>query len=528
MELSYVKLVFIIGILLPYTTCLHLKGTWNSEGFFLFLAKFGFQKTTSPDLDRTQGYIFGNITTDSSLSMDLMLVVVDSEYFIEFYTNRTLPRKAACPRMFNKIDTIAFDVDCKPKGQQDFLRRVPCPYNMLCPDEDDPQNVVPGYQFTYKVRDTERPRFWYVSIVACYRETVQEPRCQWRYNRSQHGIVAYDIWMVNGDPSAKHLNPFEHQFSFELHDVFEIHLMAIVLCSLLFLLWLYAFRRQQHTLTKIFTVSFLLEMVGISCSLLDTTIFAFNGWGAEWLGITGTLVRVLSQCLFMLFLLLIAKGWEITTDKLSRNTVLFTLWGIYTVLNIVLFVWNKTEVDIISNFDEWQTYSGYLTLAFRLVIMMWFLWELRQTFRSAVHPDRLNFFQHFGAFCLVWFVYLPVLALIATQVSALWRFKTVLSISYAADVLAYAVLIHLFWPSKSVLYMIKGEVPLQTYDLEITGLLDDIQETTLFARTTGKSDEEEEGDELLGHVEDKKSNGNISNGKVNHVTLLGEPEETSL
>lgn len=171
MELSYVKLVFIIGILLPYTTCLHLKGTWNSEGFFLFLAKFGFEKTTSPDLDRTQGYIFGNITTDSSLSMDLMLVVVDSEYFIEFYTNRTLPRKAACPRMFNKIDTIAFDVDCKPKGQQDFLRRVPCPFNMLCSDEDDPQNVVPGYQFTYKVRDTERPRYVHMMIY-CMNDTT--------------------------------------------------------------------------------------------------------------------------------------------------------------------------------------------------------------------------------------------------------------------------------------------------------------------------------------------------------------------
>lgn len=41
--------------------------------------------------------------------------------------------------------------------------------------------------------------------------------------------------------------------------------------------------------------------------------------------------------------------------------------------------------------------------------------------------DDLNFIQHFGAFFLVWFIYLPVLVAISTQISALWRYKTVLS-----------------------------------------------------------------------------------------------------
>ena len=42
-------------------------------------------------------------------------------------------------------------------------------------------------------------------------------------------------------------------------------------------------------------------------------------------------------------------------------------------------------------------------------------------------------------------------------------------ISYAVDILAYAVLLHLFWPSRSVLFMVNGERPLPMYDLEITG-----------------------------------------------------------
>jgi hypothetical protein len=37
--------------------------------------------------------------------------------------------------------------------------------------------------------------------------------------------------------------------------------------------------------------------------------------------------------------------------------------------------------------------------------------------------------------------------------------------------LSYAVLIHLLWPSRSILYLIKGESPLPTFELEITGIL---------------------------------------------------------
>ena len=42
-------------------------------------------------------------------------------------------------------------------------------------------------------------------------------------------------------------------------------------------------------------------------------------------------------------------------------------------------------------------------------------------------------------------------------------------ITYAADWISYVVLIHLFWPSRSVLYLIKGEQPLPQYDLEAAG-----------------------------------------------------------
>ncbi|CAL1527571.1 unnamed protein product [Lymnaea stagnalis] len=481
--------LFLLVTMSPPTKSLHLAGTWNSNNFFLFLAKFGFQKTDPKELENTQGYIYGNITNSSisSSTKELTLVVVDSEYFLDFYGNSSLAPSLACPAMFKKIDQIAFDYICKPKGVEDFLRKIPCPTKKLCVDEDNPANVVPGYQFTYKVRDVQRPRFWYLSLVSCYRDTSGR-KCEWHSSKDSEITINYDIWLVNGNPSVKGLNPFEHQFSFELHDVFEIHLIAFTSCVIIFLLWIYAFTsNQRHIITCLFTACICGELLSIMMNLTHVSIFAFNGIGAEWLGKIGTLLDLATQCLVMLLLILLAKGLGITTDQFKWRSVIFTLWAAYTLLNVFLYIWNLVEIDnIISNTDEWQTWPGYATLAFRIIVMFWFLYELRQTF-GQTNRDDMSFVMHFGAFFLVWFSYLPALALVTLQVSPLWRYKTILSINYAVEILAYAVLVHLFWPARSILFLVEGERPLPTYDLEITGLLDDMQESTVF---------DHEGDEI--------------------------------
>ncbi|CAG5134447.1 unnamed protein product [Candidula unifasciata] len=507
---------------------LHLTGTWNSKDFFIFLTKFGFQKTDPKQQENTQGYIYGNITKSNNVNTtkDLTLVVVDSEYFLEYYGNSTIRSKQTCPAMFVKVDQIAFDYICKPKGLEDFLRKIPCPKDKLCIDEDNPKNVVPGYQFTYKVRDVQRPRFWYLSFVSCFRDTSGR-KCEWQSSEDSGIIINYDIWLVNGNPSVRGQNPFEHQFSFEFHDVFEIHVIALILCIAIFLLWLYAFSKQRHMVTRLFTACLCGEMLSITLNLIHVSIFAYNGVGAEWLGKVGTLLDLATQCVFMLLLLLLAKGLGITTDQFKWKSVIFSLWAAYTLLNIFLYVWNLVEIDnIISNTDEWQSWPGYATLAFRIVVMFWFLYELRKTFG---HTDRedMTFVMHFGAFFLVWFCYLPALALITTQVSPLWRYKTIISINYAVDILAYAVLVHLFWPARSILFLVEGERPLQTYDLEITGLLDDMQEMAIFNRAEAlaeiSSQKNQNKDDIsnqpststdVSKVKGRKSRNGTTNGRV--------------
>ena len=58
-----VVLVIICCICPPrMSSGLRIQGEFHTKDFFMFLAKFGFQKTDLRDSANTQGYIFGNVT----------------------------------------------------------------------------------------------------------------------------------------------------------------------------------------------------------------------------------------------------------------------------------------------------------------------------------------------------------------------------------------------------------------------------------------------------------------------------------
>lgn len=101
-------------------------------------------------------------------------------------------------------------------------------------------------------------RFWYISLVACHRPRGQQ--CHWSYNSSIDLEVDYDIWFVNGNPENKHQNPFEHQFSFEMHDVLEIYLAFFLLNLFLLGVQLVVFRKTKHMLLRLITIVIALEV----------------------------------------------------------------------------------------------------------------------------------------------------------------------------------------------------------------------------------------------------------------------------
>lgn len=143
-------------------------------------------------------------------------------------------------------------------------------------------------------------RFWYVSIVACYRDQAS---CTWHHfdpkkfsNSSKRNYdIDYDIQLVNGNPDQSYSSRFSYHFSFEQQNILEMNLIFFAVYLFLVPMQMYAVRIQKHPVTKLFTLSLILEFISL-CFILSYSIrFAISGVGNETFRATGDIFDILSR-----------------------------------------------------------------------------------------------------------------------------------------------------------------------------------------------------------------------------------------
>ncbi|XP_078001072.1 integral membrane protein GPR180-like [Glandiceps talaboti] len=459
--LCVVIIYFHIAVLLllgPSVMGMHVTGKWETKQFNTFLAQFGFQAVEQHNVERSSGYIYGNITTTEGTNCPRMKLVALDEglwtNYSKYSTDR--PSGSTCTAMFKNITNVAYDRKCTVNGTTDIMRSIPCQSDQLCFDENERRNnVVPGYQFTIQV-NLSNPSFWYINMVSCYQNwTSEDPeQCSWHHHEQNINII-YDIWLVNGNPLQPH-NIFYFQFSYPIQGIVAVYLMYAVFYLPLTICHTMAHSKYMHPIIKFFTVCLYIEYVSILLIFIHLIIYSQDGSGLPIVFEIGIAMEMLSQCLFIFLLLLLAKGWTITTTRITQKKSLVVIWVIYCVLYAVLFIWEMVGVDQTSNLNEYQTWPGALILTLRCIILIWFLMELRTTYRQEYLDEKLSFYRWFGVGYTIWFVYLPITVSIISAVSPLWRQKSVSAMTLTADFLSYLVMTLLFWPSRSSSYFKLG------------------------------------------------------------------------
>jgi hypothetical protein len=77
--------LLVLVTILSSSLSINIEGEFDSKNFFLFLNKFGFEKTeVSSESKATYGYITSSNNTPSKVT----LAVLDRHHFLEFYGNR--------------------------------------------------------------------------------------------------------------------------------------------------------------------------------------------------------------------------------------------------------------------------------------------------------------------------------------------------------------------------------------------------------------------------------------------------------
>lgn len=215
------------------------------------------------------------------------------------------------------------------------------------------------------------------------------------------------------------------------------------------------------------------------------------------------LIHITAINFFILFLLIIAKGWPITRSDMPFKYAFAIFWLLCLAADLITFYWttitaiarNFSNIDmavslgsnlenglsgssnattvtpnggggggldkpvtnlsttIIENLpkeqEQFNSTPRRLSLLLRVIIMIYFLLELRTTMILEQEKKKLQFYLNFGALTMVWFVHTLIVYIISLRVDSNWQTKLVSGFSSVANFLGFAVTTRLMWPKNS-------------------------------------------------------------------------------
>ena len=285
-----------------------------------------------------------------------------------------------------------------------------------------------------KFGDMQRPRFYYIAGVNC---------------ESGAGLdFGYTITSLN--PGGAWMKQFgvDEQGLLATYLVF---FLAFVVGSALHIWGLIKMWRQDalHPIVKLLTSSILLQCVSIFCEFVHLAIYSGNGVGAPVMDGISQVLDMVSQLFFMLLLILISKGWTISSPRLTDRRALFIILAVFLFSYVALFIWKEAATDSASTSYVYESPPGIILLVMRTLTLGWFLYCLHLTFTHETHPDKRRFYIVFGSLYSLWFIGLPVIVGVAAVLDAWVRMKIVMAIYLAVNMAAVSGLGWLLWPSRA-------------------------------------------------------------------------------
>lgn len=284
-----------------------------------------------------------------------------------------------------------------------------------------------------RFEDLRRPHFWYMALIAC--------------NSSID--VEYEVVMTQESNSS-----WVKQFSYDeqgLEALYLFYFITFLLFTVVhgYTIWVFMQTSSYHTIVRLLTFSIALEGVSVFCLFVHYAVYAHDGVGAPGLKGIGDLMDIAAQIVFMLLVILIAKGWCITKTTIDEPKLVLIGLGVVIITYLAMFIWVNVGLDPASTLYVYQTAPGIVILVVRSLIMLFFAYCIRTTFLEENNPAKRKFFFAFGISYIVWFISLPFVAAIAAGLDPWVRQKVVMSLYVTFNFIFLSLLGFLLWPSRA-------------------------------------------------------------------------------
>ncbi|XP_071842865.1 transmembrane protein 145-like isoform X3 [Apostichopus japonicus] len=278
-----------------------------------------------------------------------------------------------------------------------------------------------------------RDRWWYLVIDNC---------------ESANGLVArYKLTMTNGDSF------FRKHFSADQFGILETDMVMLV-CYILVIFFTYVvasvLRQKQllHTTYKMFVATVILYFLSLCCFIIFYFNYARTGTEAPFWRTTARIFQATSDAVFLLMLILMAKGYTITRGRLSHSgsIKITVLMAIYCLVYTALFIYEAVVFDPGEVLYFYESLAGFGLVLLRGLTWLWFIYAIFFTLKH--YPEKSLFYVPFFFAYTLWFLAMPIMIIIATLVMPKWwREKAMNAIELSVALIAHTGFLILTRPS---------------------------------------------------------------------------------
>lgn len=310
-------LAFLLQLLFYDVKTTHVTGVLKSGEKFKFLQKFAIINAKDHQI-----HLYGNFNG----SLNATLIFVPSEVW-KHLEDKITDNDKKCSDLATLCDAS-------------YIRRFPC-----VDGECQNTSLVPHSQITYSINSSST-QFYYAVLLSCI---YDDDSCSWE-NSNSEGYINYDVWLVSGDPFTTKHDSFTYQFSYHQHGILIVLVIIITLYGILLPFHLVGYtcvcgRCQMPKFVRIFTVALFLEFSGLTFIVIHFSLFADDGKGIPALYDIGFFFEILADCVLLLIVLLVAKGYRVTISVIRQKKVLFVVWLVYFSTVITFTLWTLVSTS---------------------------------------------------------------------------------------------------------------------------------------------------------------------------------------
>jgi len=284
-----------------------------------------------------------------------------------------------------------------------------------------------------------RPRWWYVAIGACYNDFSQIGYQMHMYQ------MQHSSWNKEFGVNEMGLNTLYLAFFFYYVILIAVHSVGT-----------YKLRMRlefTHPLVRLFFIILLLQFLVVILRMLHYGIFANNGWGVPEMKQFAEVVEVFVRILFVILLMLLAKGWTINNEQLQGRKLLLLFASAFLIVETLVVIWKYAVVN---------PAATDLPLGLRIFLIMiniiWFIWcfwfvhTLFRSYKEEENPPKKKLYALIGLIYYPWFFGLPFITVLQFALDPWVREKFVDMFSIIISTIGYSFLAFLLWPSRAEEY----------------------------------------------------------------------------